>query len=59
MNANDVDNRMSRDKIIRILRDHVIKENTPIREALELPIGEDNLIDKDIMKECIKRVTGT
>ena len=59
LNADDVDNRMSRDKIIRILRDFVIQENAPAREALDLRPDEENMVDKDVFKECIKRITGS
>ena len=59
LNADDVDNRMSRDKIIRILRDYVIKENSPIKEAMDLVLDAEDTVDKDALKEAIKRVTGS
>lgn len=58
-NAGDVDNRMSREKIIRIIRDHIMRENIPIREAIGLEVSHEGMkADLDTLKEAIKRVTG-
>jgi hypothetical protein len=59
-NANDVDNRMSREKIIRIIRDHIMRENITIKEGLGLKDDhEGERADQDVLKEGIKRVCGS
>jgi hypothetical protein len=58
-NAGDVDNRMSREKIIRIIRDHIMRENITIREAIGLEDDHEGVkADLDPLKEAVKRVTG-
>jgi hypothetical protein len=58
-NAGDVDNRMSREKIIRIIRDHIRRESISVREAIGLADDHEGpKADLDLLKEGIKRVTG-
>lgn len=51
----DLDNRISSDKVIKIIRDFIIKENTTIKAALHIDsISSDVLVDKDKLKSNIK-----
>lgn len=63
MNADesrDLDNRMCGDKILRILRDYIIKENLHIKDALGINfISSDIMVDRDVLKNQIKRITGS
>lgn len=59
LNAEDVDNRMSRDKIVRILRDSIMKENKSIRDALGIADVEGDMVNRDLLKDSIKRITGS
>lgn len=57
--SRDLDNRMSSDKVLRALRDHIIKENTTVKHALGVEeITTDIMVDKDEMKNKIKKITG-
>jgi hypothetical protein len=55
----EVDNRMSGDKVLRILRDFIIKENKHIKDALEITgITSDHVVSRQNLKEAIKKITG-
>ena len=55
----EVDNRMSGDKVLRILRDYIIKENKHIKDALEITgITSDHMVSRQNLKEAIKKITG-
>ena len=57
--SRDLDNRMSGDKILRILRDYIIKENITIRAALGIRnITNEVMISKDYLKDQIKKIVG-
>ena len=57
--SRDLDNRMCGEKIIRILRDYIMKENLHIKGAFGIvDITTDHYIDRDIMKDRIKAITG-
>jgi hypothetical protein len=46
--SRDVDNRMSGDKVLRIMRDYIIKENMHIKEALQIDgITSDAMISRE------------
>lgn len=58
--SRDVDNRMSGDKVLRILRDHIIKENIHIRDALQIKnITSDHMVSRDVLRTAIKKITGS
>jgi len=55
----EVDNRMSGDKVLRILRDYIIKENKSVKDALEITgITSDHMVSRDVLKMAIKKITG-
>jgi hypothetical protein len=57
--SRDLDNRMCGEKVLRILRDYIIKENKHIKEALNFKnITTDCLVDRDELKDTIKGITG-
>ena len=57
--SRDLDNRMSGEKIIRILRDYIMKENLHIKGAFGIDdITTDHYIDRDKLKDQIKAITG-
>jgi hypothetical protein len=50
---------MCGEKVLRILRDHIIKENLHIKHALKFKdITTDKLVDRDELKDTIKSITG-
>ena len=56
--SRDVDNRMSGDKVMRLLRDLIIKENLHIRDALGINcITSDYMIPRETLKDAIKKIT--
>lgn len=56
--SRDVDNRMSGDKVMRLLRDHIIKENLHIRDALGINcITSDYMIPRETLKDAMKKIT--
>jgi len=58
--SRDLDNRMQGDKILRILRDYIIKENLHIKDALKINnISSDVMVDRDELKNNIKQITGS
>ena len=58
--SRDVDNRMSGDKVLRILRDYIIKENIHIRDALQIKnITSDYMVSRDVLRSAIKKITGS
>lgn len=58
--SRDVDNRMSGDKVLRILRDYIIKENLHIKEALSIKnITSDHMVGREELKDNIKKITGS
>ena len=57
--SRDLDNRMCGEKIIRILRDYIMKENLRIKAAFGIDdITTDHYIDRDKLKDQIKAITG-
>lgn len=57
--SREVDNRMAGDKVLRILRDHIIKENIHIKDALGIDnITTDYMISREQLKDAIKKITG-
>ena len=57
--SRDLDNRMCGDKILRILRDYIIKENIHIRTAFGVEnITQDKPIYTEDLKNKIKSITG-
>lgn len=57
--SRDLDNRMCGEKIIRILRDYIMKENLHIKAAFGIDdITTDHYIDRDKLKDQIKAITG-
>lgn len=58
--SRDLDNRMCGEKIIRILRDYIMKEMLHIKQAFGInDITTDHWIDRDELKDKIKSITGT
>jgi hypothetical protein len=50
---------MCGDKVLRILRDHIIKENLHVKQALQVTsITSDFMVDRDWIKNKIKLITG-
>mmetsp|Transcript_30174 Transcript_30174/g.46118 ORF Transcript_30174/g.46118 Transcript_30174/m.46118 type:complete len:117 (-) Transcript_30174:3991-4341(-) len=57
--SRDLDNRMCGDKVLRLLRDHIIQQNTHIKTALGVTsITSDVMMDKDVLKNKIKSIVG-
>ena len=57
--SRDVDNRMAGDKVLRILRDYIIKENLHIRDAMGIKnITSDHMVSREELKQNIKKITG-
>lgn len=57
--SREVDNRMAGDKVLRILRDYIIKENMHIKDALGISnITTDYMISREQLKDSIKLITG-
>jgi hypothetical protein len=58
--SREVDNRMSGDKVLRILRDYIIKENIHIKDAFGINnITTDNMVSREVLKDAIKKITGS
>ena len=50
---------MSGDKVLRIMRDHIIKENVHIKDALGINnITSDYMVSRETLKDAIKKITG-
>jgi hypothetical protein len=50
---------MSGEKIVRILRDYIMKENLHIKQAFGIEdITTDLYVDRDQLKDKIKAITG-
>lgn len=49
---------MAGDKVLKILRDYIIKENMHIKDALGVDTTADSMINKETLKENIKKITG-
>ena len=57
--SRDLDNRMSGEKILRLLRDHIIKENITIRQAMGIhSITNEVMVKRDFLKDQIKKIVG-
>lgn len=57
--SRDVDNRMNGDKVLRLLRDYIIKNSTSIKDALPIQgISSDHMVNRDTLKVAIKNITG-
>lgn len=56
--SRDKDNKNKSDRVIRILRDHIIKENLTIKQTFGITnVSSDFFIDKDELKDKIKVIT--
>lgn len=50
---------MCGERVLRIIRDYIIKENLHIKQAMELnEITSDVMIDRDVLRRTIKKITG-
>jgi hypothetical protein len=59
--SQQVDARMCGDKIIQAIGDYIVKENTPIREALGISnvSSENTMVSKESLKNEIKLICGS
>ena len=56
--SRDLANKLSNEKIIRILRDHIIKENKSVKSVFGVEhVSSDFFINKDELKDKIKAIT--
>ena len=59
--SRDLDNRMCCDKILSLLKDHIMKENISVKQAFGLDtytITTDIAMEKEDLKYKIKSITG-